>query len=622
MVKSALKHPLNFCDRSLAPLEVQNSLVELKLEILGCFSILDDDTLSKHVPNLQSLTCVDMYHGKHPEILQHIPSGLKRLELDAKDVPYQEELSIATFSHILPPNIETVIIKFLKLLSPSWDDPDSDIIWPQSLKHLSVYRLPILFILADIPASLEVLEGFSMISADVELEMSTVPKTMKIMSINLVGAGSVTVDLDAPMPSELVIWNLGQLKSPTHESLSLLSPKLEKLGCLDQLRAAFPSLDVATYMPNCKELDLKLEETTQVNRLPDRLVSLHLLPRGINQIPIPPVIVEELLSIVPPTLQSLSMIPSRPEQICHLPPSLTHLKLLPDRPKLVVAPAPTFGQWQQLPPSLTSLVLDLQLLSSVEHISALPRTLTDLQLHMSEICVPDTSEKDQEEGKEEEARTVFSYEGKLARTREIRRREYQLARFDPRLPQFLPLSLERLGFHCGSIHCNYGLWVVNLKHLTLLKTLVVTCAAITSAAFHSSSESFLGDCLPPSLTELEIPTNVFTTLNHLPAALTSLKVFFPLNDDILVDPEEHLITNEHLARLPPNLTCFSMHGLSRSCSSSLSPQLFETLPQYLIQYPFGPSEILSPAWLEAWRRYCDPVKWLGFPPKQPQEDPS
>lgn len=622
MVKGSVRYPLNFLNRSIAPLRVQNHLITLKLELLGSFSILEDDILLKHAPNLKTLVCVDLSPRKYGGMFHHLPSSLKTLELSTKGVAFQEVLPIDAFSRILPRSIEKIIIPFLSLSEPELNDRTTGISWPKNLKHLSMSKLPMPSLLDFMPENIEVLDGLSSISTQTEILMSNMPRTMKIMSVICFGFVSLIVKLDAPMPPELVTWNLGRLQCDTPEALSFFSPKLEKLGNLEELRVTFPELDVAIYMPHCKRMDLNLGNfaAAKVNGLPRHLEHLNLVPLDFGPHSIlPPTITQEIFSTAPTTLQSLILRVSSPGPISALPRSITRLELFSSSAGSIAALAPIFEQWQGIPPGLTHLTLDPQLLSSVEHLSVLPESLTMLKLWMSEMIAPDVNITEQDTGSSENASSSPLL---IPQIREIRRRDYQRLRFDPRLPQFLPSQLITLEINCYSIPCSYGAWICNLGHLKCLETLEVSCDNTSPSPFYTSSEVFLSR-LPPNLTQIKIPINIYrdfpvTTLNHLPASLTSLKLSFPFHAGQGADeikPHDNMLTNEHLAHLPPSLTVLTMHGQLRSFADALSPKLFDVLPQHLTSHPFGYSSMLGEDWNQAWLRYCDPVKWLGFPPK-------
>jgi hypothetical protein len=576
-------YPLDLSDRCLNPVVTQNALVSISLSFPGCFRVLEGSGLSTWAPNLKNLLLDDQSDPLSITHLSSLPSSLKTLTCRPRGATLIS-LSISDFVSLLPISLEKLEVAPLNLLKPDFQIPV--VKWPPNLVSISVYGVPLPYMVDHGPPNLEVLEAIvsSSVTED-RLSVGRIPKSMRTLSINIYGHPSWYFDVPLP-PNMGKLWvNLALPIRPV--PMHFFPQSLRDCVYMEVMIQDFLQDPTTKQLPNIDKLVITPRLMIKPELLPSSLKELEIDPRS-----------NFLLTSFPSQLTSLNFHLGSDVEFSALPRSLASLELRMDPGKHV--PSMSASQWRELPPNLTKLSLDLWTLDSVLCLRAIP----SLELKSIELCVSPT--------------TTMGYTP--APQFSVTQCERHAAILeDVLLASFLPSDLNRFSLRLKHVNCAWQRWVASLaQYQPSLDVLMVEIPIFTRECLPPPVD-FLTP-LPLHLRQLLVPLDERTPvaldfLSSLPRSLTNLHITLPHRK--IFQPQHHAqFTDDHFTNLPPKLTYFVFEHLQVSeATAKLTTQVISKLPPCITVFPFG--DLLEDLdWGQAWTRHLDSTDWLGFPPPQ------
>jgi hypothetical protein len=311
----------------------------------------------------------------------------------------------------------------------------------------------------------------------------------------------------------------------------------------------------------------------------------------------------------PPRLTSATLLDcASPSHIAALPPSLLDLTvesqstdILPLLPRSLeslefntVPEEPFFAQleeWRLLPPKLTSLRMFLHSMGMASYLSALPSTLTDLSIELSDARfeyqpVDEYGQDRSMEYVEEAFESHFLHS--QSPNAEENDHESCPAHSDPDLPSYLPESLVRLEITGIASDTTWIQWISRLSHLKRLATLDVR----PRGGWKWIPVAPVIALLPRTITVLTLTLNSFEqdfpidTLSKLPPLLRHLEIH--LGTGLCPStPSIFAIWNEnHFLGLPNTLELLYVRGPD-SHFYSVGSSIFEHLPPWIQRLKIG-----------------------------------
>jgi hypothetical protein len=425
-------------------------------------------SLRELFPALEYLSLTSSSHSITKEMIQTLPPSLKTLILGKSKyastfVPLA--LDAAEMAHLLPPQLEVLDIYSVMVTTPVGHPHQGVWLAGDQLKTLRI-RVGDPRLLEALPSTLEVLETWIDHTSPIFLwAASKLPQRLRVLRV--VSLQSHGIWLDAPLPNDLEDWdgcvNIG---SPM-DLMRCLPPTITNWNATTHSSLA---VDLGTCLPQLQALNLSQYvdwDEAGPNWAPNNLTKLD-ISLGDSAV---------LMSLLPPTLQHLSIPIASESQFMALPRQLKSLKVVAQGNRVIELQGLSRSAWMSLPRTVEHLDIPFEYLFDVKYVGMLPSAIKSL--------------------------TFSNTPGGL------RRDLYE----DTTLGFYLPHQLESLSLP-SVINSVWRAWVGNLANMSQLHTLNVPIRAVANWD-RKTYYDFLKR-LPSTLTSLTFPILPHDVQRHIP----------------------------------------------------------------------------------------------------------